>query len=81
MTNRKIFIYYPLKRGGFKPQYFGNLPLDEIGREVLAERIIRQPPQQGYITISNALQWRLQYRRIIEQAVIGNVIGVENILS
>ncbi|MGD1805235.1 four helix bundle protein [Dapis sp. BLCC M126] len=23
MTNRKIFIYYPLKRGGFKPQYFG----------------------------------------------------------
>ncbi|MGD1807741.1 restriction endonuclease [Dapis sp. BLCC M126] len=58
-----------------------NLPLDEIGREVLAERIIRQPPQQGYITISNALQWRLQYRRIIEQAVIGNVVGVENILN
>ncbi|NES05546.1 MAG: restriction endonuclease [Okeania sp. SIO2F4] len=58
-----------------------NLPLDEIGREVLAERIIRQPPQQGYITISNALQWRLQYRRIIEQAVIGNVVGVENILG
>ena len=58
-----------------------NLPLDEIGREVLAERIIKQPPQQGYITISNALQWRLQYRRIIEQAVIGNVVGVENILN
>jgi len=58
-----------------------NLPLDEIGREVLAERIIREPPQQGYITISNALQWRLQYRRIIEQAVIGNVVGVENILN
>ena len=58
-----------------------NLPLDEIGREVLAERIIIQPPQQGYITISNALQWRLQYRRIIEQAVIGNVVGVENILN
>ncbi|NET76189.1 restriction endonuclease [Okeania hirsuta] len=58
-----------------------NLPLDEIGREILAERIIKQPPQQGYITISNALQWRLQYRRIIEQAVIGNVVGVENILN
>ncbi|MDJ0516325.1 MAG: hypothetical protein QNJ74_08725 [Trichodesmium sp. MO_231.B1] len=58
-----------------------NLPLDEIGREVLAERIIRQPPQQGYITISNAWQWRLQYRRIIEQAVIGITVGVENILG
>ena len=21
----KIFIYYPLKRGGFKPKFFGNL--------------------------------------------------------
>ncbi len=50
-------------------------------RSAIAERIIRQPPQQGYITISNALQWRLQYRRIIEQAVIGNVVGVENILN
>lgn len=58
-----------------------NLPLDEIGREVLAERIIRQPPQQGYITISNALQWRLQYRRIIEQGTIGKTMGVENILG
>ncbi|NEN90671.1 MAG: restriction endonuclease [Okeania sp. SIO3H1] len=57
-----------------------NLPLDEIGREILAERIIKEPPQQGYITISNALQWRLQYRRIIEQAEIGNIAGVENIL-
>ncbi|WP_240039201.1 MULTISPECIES: restriction endonuclease [Okeania] len=58
-----------------------NLPLDEIGREILAERIIKEPPQQGYITISNALQWRLQYRRIIEQAEIGNIAGVENILG
>lgn len=42
-----------------------NLPLDEIGRELMAERILTQPPQLGYLTISNALQWRLQYRRII----------------
>jgi len=42
-----------------------NLPLDEIGREALADRIMIQPPEQGYITISNALQWRLQYRRIV----------------
>ncbi|WP_293160815.1 hypothetical protein [Okeania sp. SIO2C9] len=46
----------------------------------MAEIIIKEPPQQGYITISNALQWRLQYRRIIEQAEIGNIAGVENIL-
>ena len=25
-------------------------------------------PKQGYLTISNALQWRLQYGRIIEKA-------------
>ncbi|MEB3339370.1 hypothetical protein [Okeania sp.] len=31
-----------------------NLPLDEIEREILAERIIKEPPQQGYITISNS---------------------------
>jgi len=28
----------------------------------------------GYLTISNALQWRLQYSRVIEQA--GKVEGV-----
>jgi hypothetical protein len=26
------------------------------------------PPELGYLTISNALQWRLQYSRVIEQA-------------
>jgi len=31
-------------------------------------------PQIGYLTISNALQWRLQYARVIEQA--GKVEGV-----
>ncbi|ERT05011.1 putative type-2 restriction enzyme NspV [Lyngbya aestuarii BL J] len=57
-----------------------NLPLDEIGRELLADRIINQPPELGYLTISNALQWRLQYRRIIEQAQM-NTLGVENLLG
>ncbi len=28
--NRKIFICYPPKRGGFKPQYFGNFRMDSI---------------------------------------------------
>jgi len=38
-----------------------NLPLDDIGRRMLAERIAVDPPKQGYVTVSNALQWRLQY--------------------
>jgi restriction system protein len=33
-----------------------NFPLDEIGRETLANRLLLQPPMLGYLTISNALQ-------------------------
>lgn len=51
-----------------------NLPVDEIEANKLAEEIMNQPPKQGFLTISNALQWRLQYSRVIEQA--GNVEGI-----
>ena len=51
-----------------------NLPLDEIGADQLAERIMYHPPQQGFLTISNALQWRLQYSRVIMQA--GSISGI-----
>lgn len=44
------------------------LPLDEIAAGILADEVLRTPPQLGYLTISNALQWRLQYSRAIEQA-------------
>jgi hypothetical protein len=54
------------------------LPVDEIQAEQLAEEIMVNSPQQGYRTISNALQWRLQYRRVIEHA--GSVPGVERVL-
>ena len=37
-----------------------------VGNMDLAEEIIANPPMQGYLTISNALQWRLQYKRVIE---------------
>jgi hypothetical protein len=50
------------------------LPVDEIQAHTLAEEILENPPQIGYLTISNALQWRLQYRRVIEKA--GNVDGI-----
>jgi hypothetical protein len=42
-----------------------NLPADEITLQRLAEQILKNSPQQGYLTISNALQWRLQYGRIV----------------
>ncbi len=56
-----------------------NFPLDEIGREKLAERILQQPPKLGYLTISNALQWRLQYGRAITVATQKTVVGVEDL--
>ena len=57
-----------------------NLPLDDIGRETLAERILREPPDLGYLTISNALQWRLQYSRALAVAASGADDSVENLL-
>jgi len=50
------------------------LPVDEIEMQRIAAELMKQPPQQGYLTISNALQWRLQYSRVIQQA--GNVDGI-----
>ncbi len=37
------------------------LPGDELTLATLADEILLNPPLQGYLTISNALQWRLQY--------------------
>jgi len=42
-----------------------NLPGDEIVYNTLANEILQVPPALGYLTISNALQWRLQYSRIV----------------
>ncbi|MCX6938240.1 MAG: restriction endonuclease [Verrucomicrobia bacterium] len=44
------------------------LPVDEISAGLLADEVMEAPPTLGYLTISNALQWRLQYSRAIEQA-------------
>lgn len=54
-----------------------NLPLDGAGRIALAERVLHDPPLIGYLTVSNALQWRLQYGRAIEAA--SSIEGVENL--
>ncbi len=54
-----------------------NLPVDEIEAENIADEILKNPPEQGFLTISNALQWRLQYKRVIEKA--GNEEGIVRI--
>lgn len=53
-----------------------NVPGDEIIYSDLADEILDHPPLQGYLTISNALQWRLQYKRVIE--LNNRVDGVVN---
>ena len=45
-----------------------NLPVDEIEAASIADEILRRPPVQGFLTVSNALQWRLQYGRVMERA-------------
>ena len=47
-----------------------NLPIDDIEAIQLAEELLKKPPELGYLTISNALQWRLQYSRVINEAGI-----------
>jgi hypothetical protein len=54
-----------------------NLPVDEIEAGNIARSILQQRPLQGYLTISNALQWRLQYSRVISQA--GSINGIERV--
>jgi hypothetical protein len=51
-----------------------NLPVDDIEAGKIADELLAHPPALGYLTISNALQWRLQYSRVIEQA--GAVDGI-----
>jgi len=50
------------------------LPVDDVEANQIAQEILRKRPKIGYLTISNALQWRLQYKRVIDSA--GNVEGV-----
>ncbi len=41
------------------------IPADEVTLMNMANDILKNPPTIGYLTISNALQWRLQYSRIV----------------
>ncbi len=53
------------------------LPVEEIEASNIADELLEKHPQIGYLTISNALQWRLQYQRVIDKA--GAVPGVVRI--
>lgn len=53
------------------------IPSDELTLNNLADMIMNKRPLQGYLTISNALQWRLQYARVI--SLNNEVEGVINI--
>ena len=56
-----------------------NIPADEITLMNMANDILNNPPKTGYLTISNALQWRLQYGRIV--ALKENIDGITPIVQ
>lgn len=56
-----------------------NIPSDEVTLYKIAGETLNNPPQIGYLTISNALQWRLQYSRIV--SLNDNVIGIRQIIK
>jgi len=55
-----------------------HLPVDDVQAHKIAKELLKNTPKIGYLTISNALQWRLQYKRVIEKA--GEIEGVKRVL-
>ena len=51
------------------------IPADEVTLMNMAKDILSDPPVIGYLTISNALQWRLQYGRIVSLSEAVNGIS------
>ncbi len=56
-----------------------NIPADDITLSQIAKQILKKKPKLGYLTISNALQWRLQYGRIV--ALSEKVEGITKIVD
>jgi hypothetical protein len=50
------------------------LPVDETEVLNIAREVLKAPPSLGYLTISNAQQWRLQYGHVLREA--GQAAGV-----
>lgn len=56
-----------------------NIPVDDVTLFEIAKQILNNPPELGYLTISNALQWRLQYSRIVYMKE--NIRGITKIIQ
>ena len=56
-----------------------NIPADDITLNLIAEKLLNDTPKQGYLTISNALQWRLQYGRIVK--LRESVTGISKLID
>lgn len=56
-----------------------NIPADDITLTQIAKQILENTPKLGYLTISNALQWRLQYGRVV--ALSEKVDGITKIID
>ncbi len=56
-----------------------NIPADEITLGLIADQILEKTPKQGYLTISNALQWRLQYARVVN--LTESVEGIAKVID
>lgn len=56
-----------------------NIPADEITMNQIADQVLTSKPALGFITISNALQWRLQYSRIVY--LKENVSGITKLID
>jgi hypothetical protein len=55
------------------------IPADEVTLMNMAKDILKNPPHIVYLTISNALQWRLQYGRVV--TLSENVEGISTIVK
>lgn len=55
------------------------IPADEVTLHTMAKQILQNPPKVGYLTISNALQWRLQYGRVV--ALEKRIAGITSIIT
>lgn len=55
------------------------IPADEFTLKQIAELILTSEITVGYLTISNALQWRLQYKRIVNLGE--DIEGIHKIIN
>ena len=73
-----------IQNGGNEEDIFAflcdhKIPADEVTLMNMARDILREPPALGYLTISNALQWLLQYSRAVSLG--GEIEGITSVFK